>query len=258
MAGQGGREIPVVKGVLDLRQAQAFGQPAGIKVVVGGDGLKHGVGQARAPGLVSGRRSPKADGDGEFRARDLQPLAERPQPGANLDFALRNHDRGTGAEAMMARPRAGDKPYLYFTIYCKCVSFRNEPRRRRVGADSPGRPGGGATAPQRVPPGAAGPEASGPPPCQTRRRRPLGDLNAAMRDLDLDAAGVQALLDEGKLIGFNISGRSGRRMAVRVLTQSVDHYWRTGRALTWQARSCWPSCCRARSRSCRAWPSSAA
>ncbi len=76
-----------------------------------------------------------------------------------------------------------------------------------------------------------GPEASGPPPCQTRRRRPLGDLNAAMRDLDLDAAGVQALLDEGKLIGFNISGRSGRRMAVRVLTQSVDHYWRTGRAL---------------------------
>jgi hypothetical protein len=59
----------------------------------------------------------------------------------------------------------------------------------------------------------------------------MGDLNTAMRDLDAGADEVQALLDEGKLIGFNISARAGRRATVRVLTQSLDHYWKTGRRL---------------------------
>jgi hypothetical protein len=80
-----------------------------------------------------------------------------------------------------------------------------------------------------------GPRA-GLPPCQLRRRRPLGDLNAAMRDLDAAAAEVQALLDVGKLTGFNISLRPGGRAAIRVLTASLEHYWQTGRALSLEWR----------------------
>ncbi len=35
--------------------------------------------------------------------------------------------------------------------------------------------------------------------------RPLGDLNSVMRDLDMNSDRVRALLDQGTLIGFNIS-----------------------------------------------------
>jgi hypothetical protein len=62
--------------------------------------------------------------------------------------------------------------------------------------------------------------------------RPLGDVNAAMRDLDADAERVRALLDEGKLVGFNIGARDGGRATVRVLTQSIEHYLETGAPLS--------------------------
>jgi len=54
--------------------------------------------------------------------------------------------------------------------------------------------------------------------------RPMGDLNAAMRDLDLNAEKICALLDEGKLIGFNIAVSETTRKNVRVLTRSIEHY----------------------------------
>lgn len=78
------------------------------------------------------------------------------------------------------------------------------------------------------------------PPCKSRCRRPLGDLNAAMRDLDADGQEVQALLDQGKLVGFNISVHPKRRASLRILTQSVDHYWKTGRSFP----SSWPEVAR--------------
>jgi hypothetical protein len=53
-------------------------------------------------------------------------------------------------------------------------------------------------------------------------RRPLGSVNAAMRDLDLDVEHVWALLDEGFLIGFNISFSTMREL--RILTTSIEHH----------------------------------
>ncbi|HTX21462.1 MAG TPA: hypothetical protein VMD27_06360 [Candidatus Aquilonibacter sp.] len=58
--------------------------------------------------------------------------------------------------------------------------------------------------------------------------RPLGDLNAAMRDLDLSADKIRSLLDEGKLIGFNIAVKETTRKNLRVLTRSIEHYRETG------------------------------
>ena len=62
----------------------------------------------------------------------------------------------------------------------------------------------------------------------TNPPRPMGDLNAAMRDLDLSAEKVRALLDEGKLIGFNISASKSGRAGLRVLTKSVERYRESG------------------------------
>jgi hypothetical protein len=57
--------------------------------------------------------------------------------------------------------------------------------------------------------------------------RPMGDLNAAMRDLDLSGNAVRALLQEGKLIGFNISAKKSQRNELRILTKSVEHFRET-------------------------------
>jgi hypothetical protein len=62
----------------------------------------------------------------------------------------------------------------------------------------------------------------------TNPPRPMGDLNAAMRDMDLDADKVRALLDEGKLIGFNISVNKSTRVCLRILTKSVEQYRQAG------------------------------
>lgn len=58
--------------------------------------------------------------------------------------------------------------------------------------------------------------------------RPMGDLNASSRDLDLNSEKICALLDEGKLIGFNIATSETSRKNLRVLTQSIEHYRATG------------------------------
>jgi hypothetical protein len=58
--------------------------------------------------------------------------------------------------------------------------------------------------------------------------RPLGDVNSAMRDLDMNADRVRALLDQGTLIGFNISVKNSGCCVLRVLTQSIEHYRATG------------------------------
>lgn len=58
------------------------------------------------------------------------------------------------------------------------------------------------------------------------RYRPMAGVNAAMRDLDLTAVEVTALLDGGDLIGWNIATGEARR-EIRVLTDSLAHYQRT-------------------------------
>lgn len=58
--------------------------------------------------------------------------------------------------------------------------------------------------------------------------RPLGDINSVMRDLDINADRVRALVEQGSLIGFNISAAKTARSELRVLTHSVEHYRRTG------------------------------
>lgn len=40
--------------------------------------------------------------------------------------------------------------------------------------------------------------------------RPMANLNCVMRDLDMDSDRVRALLDEGRLIGFNIAVKKFR------------------------------------------------
>ncbi|HXE41389.1 MAG TPA: hypothetical protein VN516_00080, partial [Candidatus Baltobacteraceae bacterium] len=49
------------------------------------------------------------------------------------------------------------------------------------------------------------------------RFRPLGDVNAAMRDLDMSAPEVDALLDIQLLLGFNIAVDPDGRRELRVL-----------------------------------------
>jgi hypothetical protein len=67
--------------------------------------------------------------------------------------------------------------------------------------------------------------------------RPMGDVNSVMRDLDIDSDKVRALLDEGRLIGFNISARQTDRPHFRILTKSVEHYkqngWKKPLVLEW-------------------------
>lgn len=54
--------------------------------------------------------------------------------------------------------------------------------------------------------------------------RPLGDLNAAMRDLDLGGEEILQLLEQRTLIGFNIAVARGRRSEHRILTHSLEHF----------------------------------
>lgn len=67
--------------------------------------------------------------------------------------------------------------------------------------------------------------------------RPMGDVNSAMRDLDVDSDKVRALLDEGRLIGFNISAQKTDRPNLRILTKSIEHYiqngWKKPLVLEW-------------------------
>jgi hypothetical protein len=58
--------------------------------------------------------------------------------------------------------------------------------------------------------------------------RPLGCLNAAMRDLDLDAARVCEMIDVGQLIAFNIAVKTSGRPALRILTRSIEHCQASG------------------------------
>ena len=60
--------------------------------------------------------------------------------------------------------------------------------------------------------------------------RPMGDVNSVMRDLDISAERVRALVEQGGLIGFNISAAKSVRANLRVLTKSVDYYRQTGGA----------------------------
>ena len=54
--------------------------------------------------------------------------------------------------------------------------------------------------------------------------RPLGDINVAMRDLDLGGEEILQLLEQRALIAFNIAAQPGRRVEVRILTRSLEHF----------------------------------
>ncbi len=58
--------------------------------------------------------------------------------------------------------------------------------------------------------------------------RPLGDLNAAMRDLDLGRDEIFVLLSQRRLTGFNIAVEPDRRVELRILTRSLEHFRATG------------------------------
>ncbi len=58
--------------------------------------------------------------------------------------------------------------------------------------------------------------------------RPLGALNAAMRDLDLGGDEILVLLSRRRLIGFNIAVEPCGRVELRVLTRSLEHFRETG------------------------------
>jgi hypothetical protein len=60
-----------------------------------------------------------------------------------------------------------------------------------------------------------------------RLARPLGDLNAAMRDLDLNWLEIQIAYEEGALVAFNIAVDPTGRKEVRVLTKSIEHFKHT-------------------------------
>jgi hypothetical protein len=61
-----------------------------------------------------------------------------------------------------------------------------------------------------------------------RWTRPLGDLNAAMRDLDMSDEEVVSLIgsttEHSRLIGFNIATDPKGRQELRVLTRSIEHF----------------------------------
>lgn len=69
-----------------------------------------------------------------------------------------------------------------------------------------------------------------PPSIQTKldlgntQFRPLGDVLTAMRDLDLTAAEVRALVELGYLAAFNIAVATDSKAELRILTRSIDHY----------------------------------
>ncbi|MEI8288671.1 MAG: hypothetical protein WCH99_04315 [Verrucomicrobiota bacterium] len=54
--------------------------------------------------------------------------------------------------------------------------------------------------------------------------RPMGDVNSVMRDLDMNADRVRALVEQGTLIAFNITAVKSNRADLRILTKSVEHY----------------------------------
>ena len=60
-----------------------------------------------------------------------------------------------------------------------------------------------------------------------RWQRPLGDVNAAMRDLDLSDEEIFQLVDQRALIGFNIAVESSGRSETRILTHSLEHFRQT-------------------------------
>ncbi len=61
----------------------------------------------------------------------------------------------------------------------------------------------------------------------TCRQRPLGDVNTAMRDLDLSDEEVLRLVEQRSLIGFNIAQEKPGRSVMRILTESIDHFRQT-------------------------------
>jgi hypothetical protein len=60
--------------------------------------------------------------------------------------------------------------------------------------------------------------------------RPMGCLNSAQCLLDRSADGIAWLIDEGKLVAFNIAHPKARKKCLRILTASIQHYQETGRA----------------------------
>jgi len=60
--------------------------------------------------------------------------------------------------------------------------------------------------------------------------RPLGCVNTAMRDLDRSYDGVCWLVEEGKLVAFNIAAPGKARKSLRILTASIEHYRETRQA----------------------------
>jgi hypothetical protein len=71
-----------------------------------------------------------------------------------------------------------------------------------------------------------------------RWRRPLGDVNTAMRDLDLSDEEILLLVQQRALIGFNIAVQPVGRSVTRILTHSLDHFrqtrGRTALEISWQ------------------------
>ena len=62
--------------------------------------------------------------------------------------------------------------------------------------------------------------------------RPLGDLNAAMRDLDLADEEILQLLEQRALVGFNIAVNPAGRGELRILTRSLEDFRQSrGRAV---------------------------
>jgi len=58
--------------------------------------------------------------------------------------------------------------------------------------------------------------------------RPMGDLNAARRDLNLEQEEIHFLLSQRRLIGFNIAVKAQGRAELRILTRSLEHFRETG------------------------------
>jgi hypothetical protein len=63
--------------------------------------------------------------------------------------------------------------------------------------------------------------------------RPTGGVNSAMRDLNMSAKEVAALLDDGSLRGFNIAANPRGIRELRILTASIGHYLAAVRNKPW-------------------------